>query len=222
MSQVMQQQELTNLSGASGASKGNIYGNVDADVVGGDIETLLRCATSATERRNPLLEKSRERFSTCASKIADNCVAFDPLAGWSALEKSLVIWAGAHWPEPLDAIWNRLTDGDYVRRCFGSIFRRCCYADPSWLWQVIEWNASHVIRLSPFIGELDAARMGGLQIPGRMGWQAWIAAAAQANVIAWAIARGDVGFPPILKSSEAVKPSKLAASPTPELFRASA
>jgi hypothetical protein len=115
-----------------------------------------------------------------------------PYESWSPLEKFLVTWAAKHWPEPLDAIWNRLDDSDYVRRCFGSIFRRCCYRDPSWLWRVIEWDAAQVLRLSPFIGELEWARLvagtvPGVAgtIPGRMGWRAWIDAARKANVIAW-------------------------------------
>jgi hypothetical protein len=103
-----------------------------------------------------------------------------PYEAWSPLEKYLVTWAGGHWPEPLDAIWNHLDDGDYVRRCFGSIFRQCCRVDPTWIWRCVAWAPAQVLALSPFIRTVELPGWG-YTIPGRLGWREWLRCAAVAD-----------------------------------------
>jgi hypothetical protein len=105
-----------------------------------------------------------------------------PYASWSPLERFLVTWAGANWPEPLDAIWNHLDDGDYVRRCFGSIFRQCCRVDPTWIWRVVAWAPEQVLALSPFIRTVELPDFGYV-IPGRIGWREWLRCASVAGAM---------------------------------------
>jgi hypothetical protein len=105
-----------------------------------------------------------------------------PYEAWTPLEKFLVTWAGVHWPEPLAAIWNHLDDGDYVRRCFGSIFRQCCRVDPTWIWRVVAWAPEQVLALSPFIRTVELPDFGYV-IPGRIGWREWLRCASVAGAM---------------------------------------
>jgi hypothetical protein len=132
---------------------------------------------------------------------------------WTPLEKFLVTWAGAHWPEPLDAIWNHLDDGDYVRRCFGSIFRQCCRVDPTWIWRCVAWAPSQVLSLSPFIRTVELPDFGYV-IPGRIGWREWLRCAAVAD----GLSTQGVTARDMLRAAAAQAPPPAAEGPTFEMF----
>lgn len=99
-------------------------------------------------------------------------------------------------PEAVDAMIDRAGEVEYVRKCFGALFRGAVKFDPPWLWHVVDIAAKDLLKLAPYLGAISwsdpavepgfqrsAMELGWEGVPGKMGWREWIKSAETAGWI---------------------------------------